>query len=100
MSKIAPVYGLKVVESEFDHWKDVGCPEVSPSCLACPLPKCKHDDPFAHRSRGVRMKWQGWINTMETEKLTVDQIAKKVRVTPRTIFRAISTIKRERLQNA
>ena len=103
MPKLLPLYGLKVVSdksNEFNHWIDVGCAEVSPSCLTCPLPQCKHDDPYAHKRRRVRVKYQGWINTMEAEKLTVDQIAERVKVTPRSIFRAISTIKRESLQNA
>ena len=29
---------------EFYHYEDTGC-EVSPSCLNCPLPQCKYDDP-------------------------------------------------------
>ncbi len=29
---------------EFFHYEDTGC-EVSLSCLNCPLPQCKYDDP-------------------------------------------------------
>ena len=98
------LYGLTITQgtdaTEFKHWKDVGCTEVSPSCLTCPLPKCKHDDPYAHKRIQVRLKYQMWMNTMETEGVSVDAMAKKVNVTPRSIFRAISTIKRERLQDA
>ena len=30
--------------SEFYHYEDTGC-EVSDSCLDCPLPMCRYDDP-------------------------------------------------------
>ena len=30
--------------SEFYHYEDTGC-EASDSCLDCPLPFCKYDDP-------------------------------------------------------
>ena len=30
---------------EFYHYEDTGC-EVSRSCLNCPLPRCKYDDPI------------------------------------------------------
>lgn len=26
------------------YWRDTGC-DLNPSCLACPLPVCRHDDP-------------------------------------------------------
>jgi hypothetical protein len=30
--------------------RDVGCPEVSPSCFTCPLPQCIYDIPVPQRA--------------------------------------------------
>jgi hypothetical protein len=30
--------------------RDVGCPEVSPSCFTCPLPQCIYDIPVPRRA--------------------------------------------------
>ena len=44
----------------YSHYPDNGC-EVSPSCLSCPLPLCRYDDPqgyenWKHRQRRARAK--------------------------------------------
>jgi hypothetical protein len=53
------------------HYVDDGC-EVSPSCLSCPLPLCKYDDPGGYqnwlgrrrraRLKGVEGKAEGAIH--------------------------------------
>ena len=43
--------------SEFYHYEDTGC-EASDSCLDCPLPQCRYDDPGlvpAQSSPGQRL---------------------------------------------
>ena len=68
-------------------YKDDGC-EVSPSCLRCPLPKCKYDEPGwwqrfqrEERDRDVLRAWR--------EGLTVHQLAQKFGISPRTVFRIL-----------
>ena len=41
-----PIISSPVLDAmpEFYHYEDTGC-EVSSSCLDCPLPQCKYDDP-------------------------------------------------------
>ena len=71
---------------EFYHYEDTGC-EVSPSCLNCPLPQCKYDDPVwfqQHRRTDRDLKV---LTTMRLENLTVEQAAERFSVTVRTIFR-------------
>ena len=73
---------------EFYHYEDTGC-EVSPSCLHCPLPQCKYDDPiwFQHYRRIARdLKV---LTTIRSEGLTVEQAAERFSVTARTIFRVM-----------
>jgi len=71
---------------EFYHYEDTGC-EVSPSCLNCPLPRCKYDDPIwfqRHRRLAQDLRV---LTTMRLEGLTVEAAAERFSVTVRTIFR-------------
>ena len=69
------------------HYNDTGC-EVSASCLTCPLPKCKYDDPGwyqqfrqENRDEEILAVYQGGM--------TVFQVADHFRVSPRTIHRSL-----------
>ena len=71
---------------EFCHYEDTGC-EVSASCLGCPLPQCKYDDPeWFQRQRRMARDLTVW-STMQSEDLTVEEAAARFSVTVRTVFR-------------
>ena len=71
---------------EYYHYEDTGC-EVSPSCLTCPLPQCKYDDPlWFQRYRRITRDMKVW-STMQSEALTVEEAADRFSVTVRTVFR-------------
>ena len=71
---------------EFYHYEDTGC-EVSPSCLNCPLPQCKYDDPtWFQRHRRIARDMKVW-STMQAESLSVEEAAERFSVTVRTVFR-------------
>ena len=71
---------------EFYHYEDTGC-EVAASCLNCPLPRCKYDDPaWYQRNRRLARDFKVW-STMQQDGLTVDEAAERFSVTVRTIFR-------------
>ena len=71
---------------EFYHYEDTGC-EVSPSCLNCPLPQCKYDDPtWFQKHRRIARDMKVW-STMQAEGLNVDEVAERFSVTVRTVFR-------------
>ena len=71
---------------EYYHYEDSGC-EVSSSCLTCPLPRCKYDDPvWFQRHRRMARDLKVWT-TMQMEGLTADEAAERFSVTVRTIFR-------------
>ena len=70
---------------EFCHYEDTGC-EVSASCLDCPLPQCKYDDPeWFQRQRRMARDLTVW-STMQSEDLTVEEAAARFSVTVRTVF--------------
>ena len=71
---------------EFYHYEDTGC-EVSPSCLTCPLPQCKFDDPIWFQRHRRLTKDLRVVNVIQSEGLTAEEAAERFSVTVRTIFR-------------
>ena len=70
---------------------DDGC-EVSPSCLRCPLPVCKYDDPGReHRDRREERdrRDEEILDARERERLSATELARRFGVSERTVFRAI-----------
>ena len=49
---------MRAGEAEFTHLLDTGCKHGGPSCLACQLPMCVHDDrePFSDREDFLLLK--------------------------------------------
>ncbi len=73
---------------EFCHYEDTGC-EASDSCLNCPLPRCKHDDPvWYQRNRQLAKDFQV-MYTINQERLSVEEAAERFSVTVRTVFRIL-----------
>ncbi len=71
---------------EFYHYEDTGC-EASDSCLDCPLPRCRYDDPEWYRRNRRLAKDFRIVRTMEQEGLTVEQTGERFSLTVRTVFR-------------
>ena len=74
--------------SEFCHYEDTGC-EASESCLNCPLPRCKHDDPAWYQRNRRRAKDFQVMYAMQLEDLSMEEAAERFSVTVRTIFRIL-----------
>lgn len=73
---------------ELYPYKDDGC-ELSPSCLNCPMPRCKYDDPGWMQRERRRRRDQAVLNARRQDGLTVPQLARRFRVSERTIFRIL-----------
>ena len=74
------------------HFLDAGC-EVSPSCLTCPLSRCKHDAPewygwHVRRARDYRV-WEA----VRRLGLSTREAANRFKTTPRTIYRIAERVK-------
>ena len=74
---------------EHQDYRDEGC-DLFPSCLACPLVRCRYDVPGGvrallndERNRRIRV-------ARDDEGLSVDEIARTFRVSRRTVFRVLS----------
>ena len=69
------------------EYRDTGC-EVNDSCLTCPLPQCKFDDPaWYHQYRRDNRDRQ--IYAQCQRGLTAFQAANVFGVSPRTVHRAL-----------
>lgn len=74
------------------EYRDSGC-DLFPSCLTCPLPRCRYEEKGGVRAILNRQR-DHEIRRMRIEtKLTVAQIAKHFRISRRTVFRALAELR-------
>ena len=69
-----------------------GC-EFSDSCLNCPLPLCKYDDPILDKSK-LKNNRNLLIMTMKNSEFSNKNIAKALKISTRTVHRVINNHKR------
>lgn len=74
-------------DADLPTFPDRGC-ELSPSCLSCHLPVCKHDDPhFAQRE--LRRRRLEAVEDGARRGLSVERIARDLGVKERTVVRRL-----------
>jgi hypothetical protein len=76
---------------EQTNYADNGC-EVSRSCLDCPLPRCKHDDPTWYQHYRRQGRDLAVVLAFRQERLSVFEVAQRFNVSPRTVHRAIRRV--------
>ena len=69
-------------------YRDRGC-DIFPSCLSCPLPRCRYDEPGGVRALLNRERDREIRRPRLDHELPVDEIALRFRVSRRTVFRAL-----------
>lgn len=69
--------------NETRHYQDTGC-SIAPSCLSCPLARCRYDLP--PKRAGALMR-EAQLRTLLAQGLTVDEAAAAMGVSRRTVFR-------------
>lgn len=79
---------MDVIPEHFPY-RDNGC-SVSPSCLQCPLPQCKYDDPgWLTRVRRDSRDNQV-LRTRRDEGVTVVEVARRFHISQRTVHRIMA----------
>lgn len=68
------------------EYRDEGC-EVSPSCLACPLARCKYDVPGG-LAEIRRLERDRAIRAMRARGATINEAARRLGVSARSVVRA------------
>ncbi len=80
---------------ENTQYSDTGC-DLYPSCLHCPLPRCRYEDPGGARAM-LRPVRDASIRRMHHQQgMTVEQVATTLGVSRRTVFRVLSAAARGR----
>ena len=74
---------------EYIRYQDNGC-EVHPSCLTCPLNRCRYDEPGGLRAL-INADRDRKILELRLGGATVDDLAGRFGVSRRTVFRILST---------
>ncbi len=73
---------------EYTSYADNGC-NLYPSCLTCPLPKCRYDDPGGASAMLRTGRDASIARLADQAGTTVDTLARQFGVSRRTIFRVL-----------
>lgn len=71
---------------EQEHYQDDGC-DLFPSCLRCPLNRCRYDDPGRQTGKELR---NAEILRLRQEGVSVCELAERFGVSRRTVYRIIA----------
>ena len=85
---------MDVVPERFPY-RDEGC-ELSPSCLRCPLPQCKYDDPGWYQREQRRERDGRVVEALWNGGLSVHEASLRFDLSQRTIFRILKRAAQER----
>jgi len=78
---------------EHTQYADTGC-DVHPSCLSCPLVRCRYDVPGGTR-RLLSLGRDLSMVEMQRAGSGIDEIARRCGVSRRTVFRVLARSRRE-----
>ena len=81
---------VDVLPERFSY-RDDGC-EVSVSCLRCPLPQCKYDDPGWLQRERLRERDQEVVSALREQGLSVAEAAARFSLSQRTVFRILRRV--------
>jgi hypothetical protein len=87
---MSPRKNVPIIDDLPEHYpyRDDGC-DVSPSCLGCPLPWCKYDDPVAYHRELQESRDRKVVQVKLTQEKTVPQLAQHFGLSQRTIHRIL-----------
>ena len=87
MTQVA-VQPMPDVLPEYYPYRDMGC-QVSPSCLQCPLPQCKYDNPGWIQREKRSERDRQVVHALRRDGLSAPQAAARFDLSQRTIFRIL-----------
>ncbi len=78
---------------EFTRYRDNGC-DVSPTCLACPLPRCRYEEPGGLRALLNKTRDEQIVG-QRASGVPVAELAARFGVSRRTVFRVLGNKARQ-----
>ena len=94
MLRQAAVASVDMLPERFPY-RDDGC-EIYASCLRCPLPQCKYDDPGWLQREKRRERDQNIIEAVKRDGVSISEVAAQFSISQRTIFRIMRRSSEER----
>ncbi len=79
---------------DYSEYRDQGC-DLSPSCLRCPLPKCRHDKQEGGRRVSKRLRDLEILRQRTMSGRSVSELATEFDLSKRTIQRIIRRLSNE-----
>ena len=76
------------------EYRDSGC-DLYPSCLHCPLPRCRYDDPAGAAGMLRTGRDASILRLAERDGMPVDRLAEMFGLSRRTIFRVLRSGKQQ-----
>ncbi|HMS59498.1 MAG TPA: helix-turn-helix domain-containing protein [Tepidiformaceae bacterium] len=73
---------------EYIEYVDRGC-DLYPSCLRCPLPRCRYEDPGGAAAMLRNGRDASIIRLSEQDGVSVDELARMFGLSRRTVFRVL-----------
>lgn len=74
---------------EYVDYEDTGC-DLYASCLSCPLPRCRYDDPGGATAMLRTGRDEAILNYAQRDGVSVDNLAEMFGLSRRTIFRVLA----------
>lgn len=78
---------------EHTEYADTGC-DMHPSCLACPLVRCRFDEPGGMRKMISRERDRLIIRLQQEQRLPAHVLARRFGISRRTVFRVLKRARR------
>ena len=75
-------------------YRDTGC-DLYPSCLRCPLPQCRYDDPGGAANMLRNGRDATIMRLADRDGLPIDRLAEMFGLSRRTIFRVLRSGREE-----
>jgi hypothetical protein len=76
---------------EHTDYADTGC-EIAPSCLNCPLPKCRYDMPGGLAAMLRSTRDVAIADAVRRRQLPIDDVAAMFGLSRRSVFRALRRV--------
>jgi hypothetical protein len=73
---------------ENQEYRDTGC-SLAPSCLDCPLPRCRYDQPGGARRLLTETRDEEIVRRRATERVPVETLARQYALSRRSVFRIL-----------
>jgi hypothetical protein len=74
---------------EYTNYTDSGC-DIHPSCLTCPLERCRYDSPGGARAIRGEERDRQIVSRWRDEGASVGTLAQEFEISRRTVFRVLS----------